>query len=85
MRKLLMIFALLALPLLGFTVTQATAAAPADMTRIDRSAGASLAEKVHCTYHCHRVCAKRNYHGYCTYWTRKCHRKCYRPRYRAYH
>lgn len=78
MRKLILVMTLLAMPLFGlWSSAPASAAAPSNMTRIDTAAGGPLAEQARCYYKCHRVCVKRNYHGHCTYWTRKCHRVCH--------
>jgi hypothetical protein len=80
MRKILMVLALLLLPVMGIAGSApASAAAPASMTLLDKLvAGQSAIDQVayRCHTHCYRVCARRNYNGYCTYWTRKCHRKC---------
>jgi hypothetical protein len=88
MRKILMALALLLLPVMGFAgSTPASAAAPGGMTLLDKlAAGQSAIDQVayKCRYNCYRVCARRNYGGYCTYYTRKCHKKCY-PVYRRYH
>ena len=88
MRKILMALALLLLPVMGIAGSApASAAAPGGMTLLDKIAvGESILDRVayKCTYHCRRVCARRNYGGYCTYYTRKCHRKCYRPYRRHY-
>jgi hypothetical protein len=88
MRKILMALALLLLPVMGIAGSApASAAAPGGMTLLDKMAvGESILDTVaaKCTYHCRRVCARRNYSGYCTYYHRKCHRKCY-PVYRRYH
>jgi hypothetical protein len=88
MRKFLMLLALLLLPVMGIVGSApASAAAPGSMTLLDKlAAGESILDKVayKCRTHCYRVCARRNYGGYCTYYHRKCHRKCY-PVYRRYH
>ena len=92
MRKILMALALLLLPVMGIAGSApASAAAPGSMTLLDKLvAGESATDQVayKCHTHCYRVCARRNYHGYCVYWHRKCHRKCYpvyRRHYRRYH
>lgn len=77
MRKILMALMLLALPLFGIASSTPASAAPAGMTLIDKLAAPSAVEQARCYYRCRRVCAKRNYKGYCTYWTRKCHRVCH--------
>ena len=88
MRKILMALALLLLPVMGIAGSApASAAAPGSMTLLDKlAAGESAIDQVayKCHTHCYRVCARRNYHGYCVYWHRKCHRKCY-PVYRRYY
>lgn len=89
MRRILFALMLLALPLFGVaSSTPASAAAPSGLTLVDKLAAPSVVEKARCYYRCHRVCAKRNYHGHCVYWTRKCHRVChhgyYKPRYYGY-
>jgi hypothetical protein len=88
MRKFLMALALVLLPVWGILGSApASAAAPGSMTLLDKlAAGESAIDRVayKCHYHCRRVCARRNYGGYCTYYHRKCHRKCV-PVYRRYH
>ena len=81
MRKILMALALVLLPVLGIAGSApASAAAPSGMTLLDKlAAGQSAIDQVayKCHYNCHRVCARRNYDGYCTYYHRKCHRQCH--------
>jgi hypothetical protein len=91
MRKILMALALLLLPVMGIAGSApASAAAPSSMTLLDKlAAGQSAIDQVayKCHTHCYRVCVHRNYSGYCTHYTRKCHKKCvpvYRHR-RHYH
>jgi hypothetical protein len=89
MRKILMALALVLLPVLGIASTApASAAAPSGMTLLDKlAAGQSAIDQVayKCHYNCYRVCVRRNYNGYCTYYHRKCHRQCHPVYRRHYH
>ena len=84
MRKLMMACMFGLLPVMGVaTAGSATAAAPGNMTLIDRLAtqGSLVDEaRYHRRYRCYRVCTRRSYRGRCI----RSVQRCYRPARRYY-
>ncbi len=84
MRKLMMACLFGLLPVMGVaTAGTASAAAPGNMTTLDRLATtSSVVDQVryHRGYRCYRVCTRRNYRGRCV----RTAERCYRPARRHY-
>ncbi|MBN9259746.1 MAG: hypothetical protein J0I57_01405 [Hyphomicrobium sp.] len=84
MRKLMMACMFGLLPVMGVaTAGSAAAAAPGNMTVLDRLATtSSIVDEVRYRrgYRCYRVCTRRNYRGRCV----RSAQRCYRP-VRRYH
>lgn len=84
MRKLMMACMFGLLPVMGVaTAGSAAAAAPGNMTVLDRLATtSSIVDEVRYRrgYRCYRVCTRRNYRGRCI----RSAQRCYRP-VRRYH
>ena len=81
MRKLLMALMLSLLPVLGMaSIGPASAAAPSNMTLLDRlsTAESDVDQVRYRRYRCYNVCIRRNYRGYCTRSVRRCYRRGYR-------
>lgn len=84
MRKLMMACLFGLLPVMGVaTAGSASAAAPSNMTVLDKLATtSSIVDEVRYRrgYRCYRVCTRRNYRGRCV----RSAQRCYRPARRHY-